>query len=71
MYNLVDFNLFEELEFSEKKLNTSYIFKYFFLKFDKKDLINIDNKYFNFIKSNRRRLIKFYINKSMIFFKSL
>ncbi len=59
MYNLVDFNLFEELEFSEKKLNTSYIFKYFFLKYDMNDLVRIEKKYLNFIKSNKRRLIKF------------
>ncbi len=59
MYNLVDFNLFEELEFSQKKLNTNYIFKYFFLKYDIKDLDIIEKKYLNFIKSNKRRLIKF------------
>ena len=59
MYNLVDFNLFEELEFSQKKLNTNYIFKHFLLKYDIKDLDIIEKKYFNFIKSNKRRLIKF------------
>ena len=59
MYNLVDYNLFEELEFSQKKLNTNYIFKHFLLKYNIKSLEIIEKKYFNFIKSNKRRLIKF------------
>ncbi len=59
MYNLVDYNLFEELEFSQKKLNTNYIFKHFLSKYNIKSLEIIEKKYFNFIKSNKRRLIKF------------
>ena len=59
MLNLVDFNLFDELDFSEKKLNSLYIFKHFFSKYDQKSINLIEKKYFNFINSKKRRLIKF------------
>jgi hypothetical protein len=59
MYNLVDFNIFKELEFSQKKLDSNYIFKYFLSKYDKKGIAQIEEKYLKFIKSKKRRLIKF------------
>ena len=58
MYNLVDYNLFEELEFSEKKLNSFFIFKYFFKKYDNMLMNKVKKKYSKFINSNNRRLIK-------------
>lgn len=59
MLNLVDFNLFEKLDFSEKKLDGLYIFKYFLSEYDEKKINFIEKKYLNFIKSKERRLIKF------------
>lgn len=59
MYNLVDYNIFTELEFSQQKLNSNYIFKYFLLKYDNKRIAKVEEKYLNFIKSKKRRLIKF------------
>lgn len=59
MYHLVDYNIFEELEFSEKKLNNYYIFNYYQKKFNNFKINKIRKKYYNFIKSKDRRLIKF------------
>ena len=59
MYHLVDYNIFEELEFSEKKLNTYFIFKYFKKKFSNPKINKIEKDYSRFIKSKKRRLIKF------------
>jgi hypothetical protein len=59
MLNLVDFNIFEKLNFLEEKLDDLYIFNHFLSEYDEKDINFIENKYFNFIKSKKRRLIKF------------
>ena len=39
MLNLVDFNIFEKLDFIEEKLDSLYIFKYFLSEYDEKILI--------------------------------
>ena len=60
MYNLVDYNIFKELEFSRKELNTNYIIKYFLLKYDIRAITKVEEKYLKFVKSKKRRLINFF-----------
>ncbi len=59
MLNLVDFNLFETLDFSKEKLDSLHIFKHYLLTHNDESIRFIENKYSNFIKSKKRRLIKF------------
>tara|TARA_Y100000591_G_C21829055_1_gene698481 strand:- start:550 stop:2067 length:1518 start_codon:yes stop_codon:yes gene_type:complete len=60
MYNLVDYNIFKELEFSREELNTNYIIKYFLSKYDIRAITKVEEKYLKFVKSKKRRLINFF-----------
>jgi hypothetical protein len=59
MQHLIDFNLFEELRFDERKLNSNIIFKIFDQKFDANRIKKIYKIFEKFIKSKKRRLYNF------------
>jgi hypothetical protein len=63
MQYLVDYNLFEEIGHDQSKLNTNTIFEIFCKKFDSNRISEVNKIYEQFIKSKKRRLYNFPMNR--------
>jgi hypothetical protein len=63
MHYLVDYNLFEEIVHDQSILNTNAIFEIFCKKFDSNRISEVNKIYEQFIKSKKRRLFYFPMNR--------